>query len=131
VKLLANGVKNVPPSRPTLSAKERRRLFVLHGGLCHVCRLSVDPVKDRWDIEHVIPRAMFRDPREADTDGNMKPCHYNPCHVQKTKADIGRISKAKRTQNKHEGMKRSKYPPMMGTKASGWKRKMDGSWERR
>lgn len=114
-------------ARRSLSATERLRLFTLHGGICHICGEKIDGTRERWDIEHVIPWALTRD----DSDGNRKPAHYR-CHKPKTASeDIPRIAKAKRQARGHIGAKRAKGRPMPGTKASGWKQRIGGRWERR
>lgn len=54
-----------------------------------------------------------------------------PCHRAKTKRDVGAIAKAKRVEAKHLGITRPKSRPMPGTKASGFRKRMDGRVERR
>lgn len=54
-----------------------------------------------------------------------------PCHKFKTaKHDTPLAAKTLRQQDKNLGIRR-KGNPMPGSKASGWKRRMDGSVERR
>lgn len=53
------------------------------------------------------------------------------CHEAKTAGeDIPRIAKAKRSQAKHVGAKKARRP-MFGSRASGWRKRMDGTVERR
>ena len=52
-------------------------------------------------------------------------------HKTKTAADVAEKAKVYRKRLNHLGLKRRKGPPMAGSKASGFKRKMDGSVERR
>lgn len=112
-------------TRRTLSSRERLRLFQLGGGVCHLCGGKIDGTREKWEIEHVTALAMGGD----DNDGNMKPAHVK-CHTPKTADDMGRLAKAKRSESRHIGAKRSSRP-LPGSRASGWKRRLDGTWKRR
>lgn len=112
-------------SRRKRSAKERARLFGLHGGVCHLCGEKIDGTRERWELEHVVPWALTRD----DSDDNCRPAHAR-CHRMKTPGDQAGIAKAERTRLKHVGAKRSAQP-MAGSRASGWRCRMDGTVERR
>jgi len=57
------------------------------------------------------------------------PAHER-CHLVKTKRDVAVIAKAERIRNKFTGAFRTRHP-MPGSRASGMRRKMDGSVERR
>jgi 5-methylcytosine-specific restriction endonuclease McrA len=94
--------------RPS-SAKARRECFeankcVDHAGhiflVCHLCGARIDPVRDKWDAEHVIPHAF---------GGTvLKPAHEK-CHRQKTSNDdVPAIAKSKRVSDRHFGIKRPK-----------------------
>ena len=52
------------------------------------------------------------------------------CHGYKTKDDVARIAKMKRQRDRNQGITRRKGPPMPGSKASGIRKRMDGSVER-
>ncbi len=93
------------PPRRHISNTERARLFTLHGGRCHLCNQKIDGVRERWEVEHVIPWAMSRD----DSDANRKPAHV-ACHAVKTTEDRDAMSKADRNRMKHHGAWRSKSP---------------------
>lgn len=112
-------------ARRSLTSKERLRLFALHHGLCHLCGGRIG-VGEAWEVEHVIPLAMGGE----DDDANRKPAHVK-CHRAKTTDDAGNIAKAKRREAKHMGARPRPKRPLMGSKASGWKQKIDGTWERR
>lgn len=105
--------------RPTLSPSRRAGLFALHGGLCHICKLKIDGVRERWEVEHVIPRAFLG--RAGDTDDNMRPAHVH-CHAIKTSADRTDIAKVERIRLKHEGAYRSRHPMNRGRKTKQPKR---------
>ncbi len=113
--------------RPRLSTTDRARLFTLHGGLCHICGLKIVGFRERWDVEHVIPRGLIG--KAADTDDNMRPAHVR-CHKAKTAEDAGKIAKAKRCSARHMGATRSSRP-FPGSIASGFRKRMDGTVERR
>ena len=53
------------------------------------------------------------------------------CHRAKTSSRAGTLAKVKRTAEKNAGIRKAKGRPLPGTKASGFKKKMDGSVERR
>lgn len=106
--------------RRTLSTKARVALFQEHGGTCHICGGKIN-VGEAWEVEHIIPLSMGGE----DEQGNMRPAHKK-CHAGKTKKDVAAVSKAKRRQARHLGIKTSKTPLPFG-KNSKLKRKMDGT----
>lgn len=53
------------------------------------------------------------------------------CHDKITYSRAKDVAKSNAVRNKHAGIKKTQARPLMGTKASGWKRKMDGTWVRR
>jgi 5-methylcytosine-specific restriction protein A len=79
------------------SARERERLFLLHGGRCHLCGEKIRPPA-AWELEHVIAWELTRD----ESDENVKPAHV-ACHKPKTADDIRGIRKADRQRQKHNG----------------------------
>lgn len=90
--------------RKRRSARERERLFRLHGGRCHLCGQPIVP-GEAFDLEHVIPYELTRD----ESDENVKPAHVH-CHRGpggKTADDIRGIRKADRARQKHQGL----WPP--------------------
>lgn len=113
-------------SRKSLSTKERTRIFLLHGGVCHFCRTKINGVREQWEISHEIPLELGG----ADDDENRKPAHYR-CHRKHTaEVDLPAIAKAKRTRAKHIGAFRRSGRPLAGTKASGIRKRMNGDVER-
>ena len=94
------------------SAKERLRLFALHGGVCHICATKIDGTRERYELEHVIPWAISRD----DSDENVQPAHVR-CHATKTTADRPVIAKVDRIRLKHQGAWRSRTPMRRGNRA--------------
>lgn len=100
--------------RRSLSAKERLRLFTLHGGICHLCAGRIDGSREAWEVEHVLALALGG----ADDDANRKPAHVK-CHRPKTADDIGKIAKADRIKAKHTGARKRGW-------GGKWKRKLNG-----
>ena len=112
--------------RKRRSAKERARLFLLHGGICHLCNGKIEAAVEAWDISHDIPLELGGD----DDDENAKLAHRK-CHRAHTaKVDMPAIAKAKRVEQKHLGIKKASRP-MPGSRGSGWRKHMDGSVSRR
>lgn len=110
--------------RKSLSKSGKVKLFKAHGGICHVCAGKIQ-VGEAWDADHVIPLEMGGE----DGGENLKPAHVK-CHRAKTRKDAGDIAKAKRREANNIGAKQSRNP-MPGSKRSGWKKRMDGTVERR
>lgn len=104
--------------RRSISSTERARLFALHGGICHLCGEKIDGVRERWEVEHVIPWALTRD----DSDENRRPAHV-ACHRAKTHDDAADIAKAKRREAKHLGF----YRPARPMRHPTLKRKINGT----
>jgi len=111
------------------STRDRRECVERHsyerGGKtfmrCHICQGEIDLAISSWEADHVVPYAL-------DGTGVM-PAHWR-CHRVKSAADWSEIAKGRRARERNLGIKRSARP-MMGSRASGFKRKMDGSVERR
>ena len=111
--------------RKGLSRMKRAKLFALHDGVCVLCKSKIDGVRERWIDEHIIPLSRGGS-NEMDNRG---PAHEK-CAIEKTKFDKAGLAKDRRIYAKNIGAVRSKQP-MAGSRASGWKRKMNGTWERR
>lgn len=92
-------------ARIKLSTRERTRLFLLHGGKCHLCEGKIDGSREAWDISHDIPLAAGG----ADDDANRKPAHRK-CHRDHTaRVDAPLIAKVKRQTAMHTGATVSPY----------------------
>lgn len=108
-----------------MSTTRRAAIFAAHDGVCHLCGEKIDGTREKWDAEHIVPYALTRD----DSDENLAPAHVS-CHRKKTPEDQTRIAKAKRVAAKHQGAHRPKAV-LPGSRASKWKRKIDGTVVRR
>jgi hypothetical protein len=87
--------------------------------------------KKKYHIDHTIPDAMFADKTRELTAKDGKLLGWDCCHKPKTAADQGDIAKVKRVEAKDGGFQRRTSRPIPGSKASGWKIKMDRTVERR
>lgn len=103
----------------------RRRVFDAYGGRCYLTGREILP-GDIWQLEDKIALINGGENRE----NNKAPVLVEP-HREKTRRDVAIKSKIARTRNKHLGIKAKKSRPMAGTRASGWKHRMNGQWERR
>lgn len=120
--------------RPS-STKLRRQCFDNHkytdalGRIrmdCHLCNLPIDPVRDEWEAEHVLRRALGGElVPDIDGEGNVQPAHVD-CHNRKTKVDVRENAKGKRMSDRHFGIKRSR-----GFGNSRFRKKVSGEVVRR
>lgn len=93
------------------------------GGRCEGCTRKLF-VGDIF-YDHVNPDGLTGQPTAANCQVLCRSCH-----AIKTRADVANIARAKRREAAHLGI-RSTSRPMPGSRASGWKRRMDGTTERR
>ena len=98
---------------------------------CHRCRSAIDLVRspDGWRADHI---RRFAEGGE-DTAKNLLPiCLACDAGIGgKAADDTSEVAKGKRVRDRHLGIRRRKGRPMAGTRASGWRHKVDGTWERR
>lgn len=114
-----------PTSRPNLTDKQRREIFEYYNGVCHISNRLIDPVRDDWEIEHVVPIWAGG----ANDLENMRPA-LQEFHKEKTAEEATQRAKGNRIINKHNGFHRAKRP-VMGSKKSGWKKSVSGEVSRR
>lgn len=108
--------------RKRRTAEHREAICKAHGWICHICGLLVDPVRNRWELDHVIPLAAGG----TDDDDNLAPAHAK-CHLEKTVKDVGEIAKGKRMRARHLGTRTPPQRPVPGSRRSKWKKKLDGT----
>jgi hypothetical protein len=82
-----------------------------------------------YDFEHVIALANWTGDGHGNRESNIRLA-YRPAHREKTRQDVAAKAKSDRVRKKHVGIKKPKHP-MPGSRASGWRRRMDGTVERR
>jgi RNA-directed DNA polymerase len=68
----------------------REEVILLKGTTCYVCGITLHP--SEVEIDHVIPRKRFKDPKEADRMKHLQPL-CTSCHRAKTKADLKVLSR--------------------------------------
>lgn len=95
------------------------------GGCCAECGMTVGgPAGLEWD--HVVPLELGG----ADEVANLQPL-CRGCHCAKTASDVRAIRKAQRQERRQLGVKRTARVVIPGSRASQWKRKLDGTTVRR
>lgn len=102
----------------------RDRVFQAKGGKCHKCGRPINPHKP-WTCEHVIAIINGGANREKNLD-----CTCEFCLPEKNAADVAEKSKTYAMRSKHLGIKPRQSRPLPGTRASGWRRRMNGTVER-
>lgn len=103
----------------------RVRVFIRDDGRCQCgCRRKII-VGEKWETDHRIALINGGENREANLVTLLTEHHRT-----KTAADVAEKSKVARIRKKYLGIK-SKGRPMPGSKASGWRKRMDGTVERR
>lgn len=104
----------------------RLRVFELDGGICQCgCFRRITPGMP-WMTDHVV--ALINGGRNRET--NLRTLLVD-CHKRKTGEDVAEKSAVATVRKKHLGIRKTKGRPMPGSRASGWKRKMDGTVVRR
>lgn len=101
------------------------RVFQKHDGICPKCTRKLEPCK--WACDHIEALINGGQHRES----NLQPLCTSPCHSQKTREDVAIKSRNYKRAASHAGIETRKSRPMPGTKASGVKKRMDGTVERR
>lgn len=86
--------------RQEFSAKVKAERFRFAGGHCEACTAKLFPGK--IDYDHNNPDGLTGEP----TFENCRAL-CRSCHLVKTKKDVARIAKARRTERKHYGIKKS------------------------
>lgn len=103
----------------------RLRVFEAHGGICHLSGRRIQ-AGERWDCDHVVALVNGGEHRET----NLAPALRDK-HREKTAKDVREKSIVRRKRMKSIGISPKKGRPMPGSKASGLRKRMDGTVERR
>ena len=114
--------------RRSISAKERTEIFAAFAGVCHICGFEIDGGREAWQADHIIPLRLGGDDERG--SANIQPAH-DACHSDKTREDVRHISKSKRMRQREMGIKKTVRNPLPGSKASRWKKRLDGTVVRR
>lgn len=110
--------------RQYLSRLHRTRIFDDAKGKCCICKTQIH-TGQKWIVEHPIPLWLGG----PDDDTNRRPAHYG-CAVKKTAGEAPVKAKSDRIRANHLGIKKSSNRPLPGTRASGIRKRMDGTVER-
>ncbi len=79
----------------------RVRIFEAAAGVCCICSLPIDAVKQRWIVEHVKPLWLGG----ADDESNMRPAHAS-CGIAKTTGEAPVRAKSDRIRAKRFGIRK-------------------------
>ena len=108
-------------TRRRFSAKALMARLIEFGGKCAHCQCKTGGSAGlEWD--HIQPLMMGGDDEMA----NLQPL-CRGCHRAKTREDVAHIAKSKRMQQRAAGISRQPRNPVPGSKASPWKRRVDGT----
>ena len=114
--------------RRSLTRAQRVRLFDEHKGICIHCGQKIHAERgEKWHVGHIIALALGG----KDEPENMGPAHDHCNMADAYQEVIPKRAKADRIRARHLGVKKRQSRPIPGSKDSGWKHKMDGTWERR
>jgi 5-methylcytosine-specific restriction protein A len=91
---------------------------------CQQCRRPIVG-KLRAEFDHIVPLILGGENREANIQ-----CLCADCHSEKSKLDVRLKAKIARVRAKHLGL-RAKRNPFPGSRASGFRKRMNGTVERR
>lgn len=115
-----------------IPARVRLRVFTKADGRCTAgCRRKIRP-GETWTLEHVIALINWRktdDQPHGNRESNLGVTCCN-CLPAKNAADVSEKKIINRKRAKHLGIK-NRANSMPGSKASGWKKKMNGEVVRR
>lgn len=100
----------------------RLRKFLVADGRCQFCTRRIT-ASDTWALDHRVALVNGGQHRE----GNLQVlCSW--CHARKTKADVAEKSRTYKRRKSHYGLRKAKNP-MPGSRASKFKKRMDGTVE--
>lgn len=103
----------------------RLRVFERHNGICHLSGRKIMP-GEPWDCDHVIALVNGGEHRES----NLAPALRDK-HRAKTAQDVAEKATVRRKRMKSIGLKPRKSRPLPGSRASGWRKKLNGEVVRR
>ena len=132
------GSKAMVTPRREFSAATRRAAWLRCQGFCEgqfqllgeggLVRCNTPINLGNFHYDHIDPDYFSKD-----GSGELSNCQVlcKLCHRDKTKRDVKLIAKSKRIQDKRIKARKPKGRPMPGTKRSGWRKRMDGTVEKR
>ena len=102
----------------------RARKFLAVDGVCTHCCRKIRP-GDKWQLDHKVALINGGEHRESNL---QLLCDW--CHAKKTRRDVAEKAVTARKRQANLGIRKTRRP-MPGSKASGWRKRMDGTVERR
>jgi 5-methylcytosine-specific restriction protein A len=114
--------------RDKLTRKQIAELFLRQDGRCPECGQKLQTkghIPVQFIDEHDLP-LWAGGTNELQNRGLV----CRPCAKDKTIREAPQLAKSRRVRDKAIGAKKSRNP-LPGSKASGWRHRMDGTWERR
>lgn len=113
--------------RKKLTDQDRTRVFLARDGICSVCKRKLT-VGDEWIVEHVLALECGG---SNDWANLAVTCGW--CKPQKDAKDHAQAGKQRQTATKHflPRSQHTKTRPMPGSRKSGWRKKINGTVERR
>lgn len=110
------------PDTPT-PARVKLRILAEQFDFC-LCG-AIFGARCKPEFDHIIALINGGENRQSNIEALCKSCH-----AIKTGADVAEKSKVARVRKKHLGIAKPKRP-MPGSRASKWRKRMDGTVERR
>jgi 5-methylcytosine-specific restriction protein A len=111
-------------SRLEFTRKQRAEIWLRAKGCCEKCDARLKT--GEGDFDHRVAQGYGG---ENTVENGQLLCKV--CHKAKTGKDKGITERVKRIRDKHNAVMPKKSRPMPGSKASGLKKRMDGTVERR
>lgn len=103
----------------------RLRVFTKHEGRCTICTRKI-LAGEPWTCEHV--KALINGGQNRESNLGVTCCN---CLPDKNAADVAEKAVVYRKRAKHVGVKTKASRPIPSSKASPWKRKLNGEVVRR
>lgn len=110
-------------SDQAIPVRVKVRLFEKFHKRCAKCTRLLEPGKFQYD--HIKALINGGEHRES----NLHPLCTTPCHSGKTVEDVAEKKIVYRKKVKHLRLKKTRWRPMPGTKASGIRKRMSGKIE--
>ena len=105
-----------PPPRVKLRIIDRQ------GGLCAACDRKLGMAGETVEFDHIVALILGGENRETNLQALC-----GMCHGAKTRQDVAQKAQDAKRKASRYGVKAAPRNPIPGSKASRWKRKMDGT----
>jgi 5-methylcytosine-specific restriction enzyme A len=111
--------------RKEFSTRTKALAFQRSNGRCENDKCAARLSYGKFHYDHTNPDGLTG-------SNDLANCRVlcTACHREKTRNDVGNIAKAKRREARKIGAHKSRNP-LPGGKGSPWKRKLNGTWEKR